>query len=77
MKNPITTLAEWWFNKHYWTGRRASHQYDWYRCGSCTRIVTWKHILQDGGCPCGSSRVFPTNPVGMEKFQLLFLPWTV
>ncbi len=71
--NIIERYLDYW----YWTGSRADNQFQFYRCELCKGIVTWKHIKQDGGCPCGASRVSPTKPRFTEKCRILLMPWTI
>jgi hypothetical protein len=60
----------------YWFGAGDDHQYQFYRCTLCQRIVTWRQIRQ-GGCKCMSSRVRPAELTLMEKGRALLLPWTL
>ena len=57
-----------WFAKHHGVG--APNQYDVYRCERCRGLVT-HHMIAKGGCPCGSSRMSPTNPTWGETVKLM------
>ncbi len=64
-----------WFVKHH--GEGEPHQYDFYRCDLCRRLVTW-NIIRSGGCGCaGGTKMRPANPTLWETFRLMALPWTV
>ena len=59
----------------HWHGEGELKQADLFRCIACYKLVTWKHI-RSGGCPCGASRIKPTNPSFLEATRLILLPWT-
>jgi hypothetical protein len=61
-----------WFIR--WHGVGEAHQWDLYRCNSCSRLVTWNQIRK--GSLCCARRIIPTNPTIFETFRLLVLPWT-
>lgn len=61
----------------WWHGEGEAHQYQFYRCHGCRRIVTHFHV-RTGGCRCGESiKVSPARLTWHEKARLLYLPWTV
>lgn len=61
----------------YWHGIGEPHQYQFYRCHGCRKIVTHRHIVT-GGCPCHESiKISPAKVRTGEKIRLLLLPWTV
>lgn len=70
MRKPLQEWLTWWH------GDGEPHQALFYRCLLCRQIVTWKHI-RSGGCPCGASRLSPTNPRFGEAVRLLLFPWTI
>lgn len=58
-----------------WHGRGEAHQYSYYRCLGCRRLVSWNQIRR-GGCDCGmSNKLSPTNVRWWETAQLLLTPW--
>lgn len=58
-----------------WHGRGEAHQYDYYRCHGCGRLVTWNAIRQ-GGCTCGlSHKLSPAHVRWYEQLRLLVCPW--
>lgn len=74
----VATLLLRWLT--YWHGVGDVHQYRYYRCQGCRRIVTHKAIAQ-GGCICGlSTRLSPYHPPQMRWWtvlRLLVFPWSV
>ena len=61
----------------YWHGEGEPHQYQFYRCHGCRKIVTHRHIAT-GGCACHESiKISPANLRRGEKLRLLFWPWSV
>ena len=61
----------------YCYGAGEAHQYQFYRCEGCGRLVVWKQI-RTGGCGCGlSPRVRPAHLTIRDKLRVLFLPFTV
>ena len=61
----------------YWHGQGEAHQYQFYRCYVCRRVVTHRHIVT-GGCPCqGSVKISPAKLSARDKARLIYLPWTV
>lgn len=69
----VDRLARTWLDRHHGLTREA-HQYDFYRCLGCRRVVTWRRI-KAGGCGCGSARISPAILTRLEKVRLLCLPW--
>ena len=66
-----------WLDYLHGTAPDPARQVQFHRCEGCHAIVTW-HQIRDGGCPCAmSSRVRATRLSVVEKFRLLFLPWTI
>jgi hypothetical protein len=58
----------------YWHGRGEAHQFDYYRCRGCHKLVTWQHI-RTGGCACGrSNQISPAMLTWWEKCRLVLLP---
>lgn len=59
-------------------GRKtAAHQFDFYRCRGCRRLLNWKR-LRTGGCDCdGDRRLSPARLTVMEKLRVLVAPWTI
>lgn len=70
-------LKEWIDAQH---GVGEEHQYQFYRCRGCGRLMNWKRI-RAGGCDC--RRAFPPRSIAptrlslVDKFCVLVLPWTV
>jgi hypothetical protein len=61
----------------YWHGIGEEHQYQFYRCEGCGRLVTHKKI-KAGGCAClRSFKVRPAQLSLVEKARCLVMPWTV
>jgi hypothetical protein len=61
----------------YWHGEGEAHQYQFYRCHACRRLVTY-HIIRSGGCTCHeSSKISPTKLGLLSKARLLYVPWSV
>ena len=61
----------------YWHGEGEAHQYQFYRCHGCRRMVTY-HIIRSGGCRCfESAKVSPTKLSVVDKVRLLYVPWSV
>lgn len=59
----------------WWHGAGEPHQYEFYRCDACRRVVTWRRIRQ-GGCVCReSSKIRPAILTFGEKARLLLTPW--
>lgn len=60
----------------YWHGTKtAAHQYDFYRCRGCRRLVNWKKI-HSGGCDCdGGKFLIPAKLTMLEKAKALVAPW--
>ena len=57
--------------------RKASHQYDFYRCCGCRGILNWKK-LNRGGCDCDTgNKIKPAKLTKWEMFKILVLPWTI
>ena len=60
-----------------WHGTGDVHQYEFFRCQGCRRLVTFHHI-STGGCACReSSKVSPAALRWGDKTRLLYLPWMV
>lgn len=59
-----------------WHGQPdAAHQFDYYRCHGCHRLVTWTAIKK-GGCMCGmSNQLSPANLSWRERLLLPLFPW--
>lgn len=65
-------LARWLV---YWHGRGEDHQYAYYRCCGCQRVVSWFGIWK-GGCPCNTSnRLAPARLSLWERVRLVVLPF--
>jgi len=61
----------------YWFSNGEEHQYRFYRCEGCGRLVTWK-VIRRGGCDCMRGRnLRPARLSFWDKFRALFLPWTI
>lgn len=61
----------------WWHGAGEVHQYQFYRCHACRRLVTF-HIIRSGGCAClESSKISPTKLGWLTKARILYAPWTV
>jgi hypothetical protein len=59
-----------------WHGRGDTHQYEYYRCLGCRRIVTWRQISR-GGCDCQlSNKLVPANVRWWELARMLVAPWS-
>lgn len=74
----MTTLEAWgraWIR--YWHGLGEPHQFEFYRCKGCRRVISWKRI-RSGGCDCdGSRHLTPARLSAFEKARILVLPWTI
>jgi hypothetical protein len=58
-----------------WHGRGEAHQFDYFRCHGCRRIVTHQAIRK-GGCPCDlSNKLSPARLRWWEKVRLVVAPW--
>jgi hypothetical protein len=66
----LSAWLDWWY------GSGDEHQYRFYRCRDCRRLVTWKRI-RAGGCVCNCTYVRPAYLEFWEKVRLLVMPWTV
>ena len=49
-------------------GEGAANQVDFYRCLTCSRLVTWHEIHK--GKVCCAGRLAPTNPKWYEVIRL-------
>lgn len=68
-------VGAWWLRA--WHGVGEAHQYQFYRCHACRRLVTW-NVIRSGGCACHeSSKISPTKLGLLTKARVLYLPWTV
>lgn len=56
-------------------GVGEQHQADVYRCQTCGKLRTWKHIRSADLCCMG--RVIPSSPTKWEAVKLLVFPWLV
>ena len=75
----LPKIVERWMIRYldYWHGKGEDHQYHYYRCDGCRKLVTWK-MIAEGGCPCGlSNRLRPAVIRLRDKVKLLLFPFTV
>ena len=73
--NVLERLVRRYLN--YWHGEGAPHQYQFYRCLGCHRLVNWKRI-RAGGCDCDlGNKIKPAKLSWVEKGRILLLPWTI
>ena len=73
-RNSIERLL--WRYLRWLHGGGAMHQYLFYRCRYCQRIVSHRAIAK-GGCLCGNNEVIPAALRLRDKFKALFLPWLI
>ena len=68
---------EGWFRRRFVAlhGEGAAHLYDFYRCVTCGKLITWKKIRS--GEVCCSNRLTPGEPTWWETVKLFLLPWAV
>ena len=59
-------------------GKKADvHQWDFYRCVGCRRLVNWKKI-KTGGCDCDTgNKLKPAKITFWEKVKILIFPWSI
>ena len=60
----------------WWHGEGEPHQYQFYRCHECRKLVTHFHI-ETGGCRCKAYKISPARLSRTDKVLALFAPWTV
>lgn len=61
----------------YWHGYGDEHQYRYYRCEGCDRLITHKRI-RTGGCGCGRSvKLRPAVLSRRDMARCLFAPWSL
>lgn len=67
----LTKWLDWWHPPG------DAHQWRYYRCEGCHRLVTWNQIKQ-GGCRCmTSNRLRPAQLTVWEKARCLIAPWSI
>ena len=73
---------------HAWSTRRIKriygdyelHQFPFYRCRGCGKVITWRAIrksLSGGVCNCGTTKMSPTNLTFLEELRILFFHWSM
>lgn len=71
----IDEMADKWLTRFH--GNGDAHQFRYYRCDGCRKLVTWNKI-KSGGCGCGGSRnIRPAVMSITDKLRCLFMPWSV
>lgn len=73
----LDTMFEW-YQRYlaYWHGCGEPHQYLFYRCDGCHRLVSWK-VIRQGGCRCETNKLRPARLSWGEMVRCLCLPWSV
>jgi hypothetical protein len=61
---------------YWWHGRPAEdHQFLYYRCRGCRRLVSW-HGIRKGGCPCKlDPRLAPVGMTLRLMLRVVLVPW--
>ena len=70
-------IGETWLRKRFVAlhGEGEINQADFYRCQTCGKLRTWKHIREANLCCQG--RLIPATPTAWETFKVFVLPWLV